>query len=364
MCRMNLWQFCRRLFSQTRATVVRVGWWKFFVVGLAGALGLAGVVWLTVWLVVRLLAQGTTGAERAAVYALVPAVATLIVAFFTLLIAALAWRRPVSALPKPAEFDVVQVTGGEIDDETGIYGLTRLEVAREVWGDPDPRTEPFSLDRRWSKAAENLAQSDAAVAHNLATARNLVPDYPHRSWLSPFRVSQRDWWVGITEVTIQLNVRVDNVGDLPGGIALRRSPESLELRPAALVAVGGWVQYTVHTVDDTRHEVAGRSSVRIPATVTLYVDCDPESWSTARDRGIGRARLGRAFAEFLRNPIIGVMIDAITDDKALHSHSLSVQVEDPAKRFAINALDVDQLEASLQAIDDAIPDDDPNRVLQ
>jgi hypothetical protein len=163
-------------------------------------------------------------------------------------------------------------------------------------------------------------------------------------------------------VTIHLNVLIENLGDLPGGIALRPSAGGLELHPAVLEAVGGWVMYKVHTVDDERREVAGRSSVSIPARVTFEVAGDGESWSTMRDRAVGRARLGRAFAEFLLDPIAGVKIDVITDDKEMASHYLTVQGENPGKRFAINALDIDQLETSLHAIDEAVRED-PNRFL-
>lgn len=255
---------------------------------------------------------------------------------------------PVVRPDVPARIEVVRQAGGWIEDQGSVQWLTRFRLSRELWGDPE--RDFFNFLRRRRTAADQLAQGDDEIREHLSAALGLVPDYSRDP--DPYGLPERNA-VGILAVTINLLIKVRNLGTESGGVTLTSSAERV-LRPPDLRSLGAWVEYRVKT-DEARYVVAPGTPVDIPATV--WIGCARDVQSNVpvdTSHAIAIARVSRAFVGFLCRPIEGIEVDAVLDGGDQLHTALEIRVRDAANRCAVSELDVDELERHAQALDEAI----------
>ncbi len=254
---------------------------------------------------------------------------------------------PSERRPLAAELEVVPAATGTIERHSGNERLSRVALSRELWGEPDGG--PFDFRRNHSKIAARLATTGERVREHLSAAQALVPDYPARFAAPAPRV-------GILRVKLQVFVTVRNSGTESGGITFRSSGMR-EVHPDVLQEAGGWATYSVHVDAETRHEVPPGTPIRIPLTVWLSWDRKSTAYlGSAVDstHAVGIARVSRAFADFLCQPITGINVDTLSDDGHANSAELTICIVDAHTNLVIDPLDVDELERHTKFLDNAI----------
>jgi len=321
---------------------IRVG--VLVVVALAVVAAVVGAGWY-------LIGDGATGAA-------IIAISGLAITFIALVLALVAWLRPRAPRGRNAECKV-QRDVRATPHEDRVQGLTRLLLARELWGDPahDPAFSPM---RRWTLKLDDVAATDPVVGEVLAHVRGEVPDYRPTGYVSEIgALSQRDWWVGLQRVTLDLQIVVVNSGDLPGRVTLRFPQDAFRLSSRQLRSAGGWVDGQLSSEDGGTREVAAKGSCQFTCRLWLACGADGDSWADRFERVVRLASLGQVFAAFLRRPVEKVPVRWDFNGGPDRTSHVTVRTGDPQTKFAINELDVDVLRKGLPALRAAV---DPNDV--
>lgn len=248
----------------------------------------------------------------------------------------------------PVHIDVVRHTGGWFEAQNAIEWLTLFQLSRELWG--DPAGGPFDFLRNRRKIADRLAESDQDIREHLDTVLRLVPDYSRNPY--PYSPPERSA-IGILAATVNVLVKVRNLGIEPGGVMLMSSAQPVR-HPSALQPLDAWVDYQVKT-DEMRHVVVPGSPVDIPMTVWMRCARTVHSqFPLDTSHALAIARVSRAFADFLRGPIDGIEVGTLLDGGAQARATLEIRIRAAASRCEVNELDLDELERLAAVLDHAI----------